>query len=152
MSSSTMQAISKPGAGASLVDILNYQDALIRAGQYEFLGRMKVLLVEASQGASVPGVVETSKVGVRFDWRNEPGADGTGYVENFIPIAQSLDRQMLLCLGASGATGRHSRLAGYSRSLLGARDAHARTDRAGNGEGSQARLDRERYRAKIHAR
>jgi hypothetical protein len=93
-----MQAVSKPGANASLVDILNYQDALKRAEQYEFLGRMKILVVEASAGASVPGVAETSRVGVRFDWRNEPGRDGTGYVENFIPIAQSLDRQMLLAL------------------------------------------------------
>jgi hypothetical protein len=98
MSSSTVQQISKPGAGASLVDILNYQDALIRAAQYEFLGRMKLLVVDASEGASVPGVGETSQVGVRFDWRNEPGPDGTGYVENFIPIGQSFDRQMLLTL------------------------------------------------------
>jgi hypothetical protein len=98
MGSSTMQAVSKPGAGASLVDILNYQDNLKRAGQFEFLGRMKILVVEASAGASVPGVAETSRVGVRFDWRNEPGPDGTGYVDNFIPIAQSLDRQMLLAL------------------------------------------------------
>ena len=52
MGSSTMQAVSKPGAGASLVDILNYQDNLKRAGQFEFLGRMKILVVEASAGAS----------------------------------------------------------------------------------------------------
>src|SRR5579862_8952802 len=98
MSSSTMQAISKPGAGATLVDVLNYQDALVRAGQYEFLGKMKLLVVEAAEGASVPGQAETSKVGVRFDWYNGPGKDGTGFVDTFIPIAQSLDRQMLLAL------------------------------------------------------
>ena len=98
MSSSTVQQISRPGANASLVDILNYQDDLIRTGQYQYLGRMKLLVVEASEGASVPGVGETSKVGVRFDWYNEPGPGGIGYVDNFIPIAQSLDRQMLLCL------------------------------------------------------
>jgi hypothetical protein len=91
-----MGSVAKVGMQATWVDVLKYQDELIRSQQFEYLGRMKLLVVEAADGASVANV-ETGKLGVRFDWYNEPAPKG-GYVENFVPIAQSLDRRMLLCM------------------------------------------------------
>ena len=94
-----VQEVKKPGIGASVEDVLNYQDELVRTGQFEILGKMKTLVLEPARDANVPGRNETSVVGVRLDWRNEEAPKG-GYLENFVQIAQSLDRTMLLCLGA----------------------------------------------------
>jgi hypothetical protein len=96
----TAAMVPRPQAGAKLPDVLAYQDHLIAAQQYEYLGRMKMVVLEASKGANVPGIAETSIVGVRLDWCNEPNPNGKGYLDNFIPIAQSLDHSMLLILGA----------------------------------------------------
>ena len=90
-------APAKPGMQADLATMIAYQDELVRTQQYEYLGKAKIIVIEASRDANVPGVEETSVVGVRLDWRNDPDPKG-GYIENFLPIAQSLDRKLLLAL------------------------------------------------------
>lgn len=90
-------AVAKPGQQAGLADWLRYADELVRTQQYEYLGKGKVIVLEASKGANVPGVGETAKVGVRLDWRNDTPPQG-GVRENFIRLAQSLDHQMILAL------------------------------------------------------
>jgi hypothetical protein len=89
--------VAKPGQQAKLDDWLRYADDLIRVGQLEYLGKCKVIVLEASRGANVPGLSETSKVGVRLDWRNDDSQPGR-IVECFMRIAQSLDRRLLLAL------------------------------------------------------
>lgn len=95
----TATAPSKLSAGATIADVLNYQDELVRTKQYEYLGKAKLVVLEAAQDANVPSPAITRSVGVRLDWRNEELPQG-GVAENFLPIAQSRDHAMLLCLGA----------------------------------------------------
>jgi hypothetical protein len=90
-------AVSGPGQQASLVDWMNYEDSLVRTQQYEFLGRVKVIVLEAAQGVHAPDASETSKVGLRMDFYNNPLPRG-GTADNSIPIAQSLGKPKVLVL------------------------------------------------------
>lgn len=91
-------AVSKPGVQAGVAEWLAYADQLVQTQQYEYLGKMKVIVLEAARAANVPGLAETTKVGVRLDWRNEEHPSGKGMLENYIRIAQAFDRKTLLCL------------------------------------------------------
>src|SRR5580693_827347 len=89
--------VAKPGMQAGLAEWLSYEEDLIRTGQFEYLGKGKVIVLEASAGANVPGLAETTKVGVRLDWRNDDSEPGR-ILENYIRIAQSYDKRVLLAL------------------------------------------------------
>lgn len=90
-------AVPKPGVQAGLAEWLAYADDLVRTQQYEYLGKGKVIVIEAAKGANVPGLAETTKVGVRLDWRNDDSVPGRTK-EYFLRIAQSFDRRLLLAL------------------------------------------------------
>lgn len=90
-------AVAKPGVQAGLAEWLAYADRLAETGQYEYLGKGKVIVLEAAAGAAVPGLAETAKVGVRLDWRNDDSVPGR-IQENYIRVAQSFDRRVLLTL------------------------------------------------------
>lgn len=90
-------AVPRPGLAAGLAEWLAYADKLVETGQFEYLGKAKVIVVEAAKGAAVPGLAETTKVGVRLDWRNDDSVPGR-IQENFIRIGQSFDRRLLVAL------------------------------------------------------
>ena len=90
-------AVPKPGVQAGLAEWLDYADKLVATQQYEYLGKAKVIVLEAARAANVPGAAETNLVGVRLDWRNDDSVPGRIY-ENYLRIAQSYDRRLLLAL------------------------------------------------------
>jgi len=87
----------RPGAGATLDDIFRYQRECVDTGNYEFLGRCKRIVLEAEEGTrtQAPGV--TSKLGHILEWYDQPHPKG-GRVANYLPIAQTPGRKMVLAL------------------------------------------------------
>jgi hypothetical protein len=68
------------------VDILNYQNELVRTGKYISLGRMQKIAIEpADDWMPPPNDPVIAKFGRLIDLR-----------DRFLPIAQSLDRSMIL--------------------------------------------------------
>ncbi len=92
-----MNATAKPALGATLQDFLAYQDHLVQTQQYEYLGRMKKIVLEAEDGARTQGPHVTGKIGHCLDWYNEKGPKGE-ILPSFLSIGQSRDRRMILPL------------------------------------------------------
>jgi len=95
--SSAVQATPRPGMASSLDDIFKYQNELVRTAQFDYLGRLKRIVLEAEEGARTLGDNVTSKIGHVLEWYNQPHPKG-GYVQQYLPIGQSRDRQMVLAL------------------------------------------------------
>jgi len=95
--STAVQAVPRPNAGAALADILAYQRALVDTGQYEYLGRMKRVVLEAEEGARTQAAAVTSKLGHCLEWYDQRHPKG-GTIRNYVPIGQSPDRKMILAL------------------------------------------------------
>lgn len=70
---------------SSVGDILKYQLECVRTGQFEYLGKIKCIVLEAAAGANLPAAAVTNRVGLRLDFYNEGPA-----------LAQTLDRSQLL--------------------------------------------------------
>lgn len=71
---------------ASPVDILRYQNELVRTGNYEPLGRMQKIAIEPADGwTPPPNDPVIAKFGRLIDLR-----------DRFLPIAQSRDKSMIL--------------------------------------------------------
>lgn len=91
------QAPSRPGAGATLADIFDYQRRMVDTNNFEFLGRMKRIVLEAEENARTQPQNVTDKLGHVLEWYNQPHPKG-GVVQNYLPIGQTYDRKMLLAL------------------------------------------------------
>ena len=97
MGTAVAAPLARPGLAATLEEIFKYQNQLVDTGNYEFLGRMKRIVLEAEQDArtQAPGI--TSKIGHVLEWYNQPHPRG-GMIQNYVPIAQSRDHKMVLAL------------------------------------------------------
>jgi hypothetical protein len=96
--STAVQQPTRPGLAASLEDIFNFQRRCVAdARNYEFLGRMKKIVLEAEAGTPTQGPAVTSKIGHVLEWYNTPRPQG-GVVSNYLPIGQTWDRKMVLAL------------------------------------------------------
>lgn len=92
-----VQTVPQPPIGAALADILAYQDELVRVGQYEMLGKMKRVVLEAEADARTQAPHVTGRMGHILEWYDQPHPRG-GTIRQYTPIAQSLDRRMILAL------------------------------------------------------
>lgn len=94
---SAITAVPRPAAGSGVEEFLKYGRELVQTGQYEYLGRCKRIVLEAEAGArtQAPGV--TAKIGHVLEWYDTAHPKG-GTIRNYMPIGQSPDRRMLLCL------------------------------------------------------
>lgn len=72
----------------TVTDVLAYQTQCKRTGQYQEIGRLKKIVLEANKDSHIPGRSETDRVGLTLDLYN-----------GFIPLAQTMDRSQLLLLG-----------------------------------------------------
>ena len=97
MGSATQQMVARPPAGAAMADVLAYQDQLVNAGQYEYLGRMKRIVLEAEAGARTQAAGVTNKMGHCLEWYDARHPKG-GTIRSYLPIAQSPDRKMVLAI------------------------------------------------------
>lgn len=97
MSAAVQQPTQRPGLSASLEEIFKYQRQLVDTGNYEFLGRMKRIVLEAEEGTPTQPQSVTSKLGHVLEWYNQRHPKG-GAVQNYVPIAQSRDHKMVLSL------------------------------------------------------
>lgn len=88
---------SKPRANSKLPDMLEYQRTLAQTRNYEYLGLMKRVVLEAEKDArtQAPGV--TSKLGHCLEWYDQRHPKG-GTIRQYMPIAQSIGGAMILCL------------------------------------------------------
>ncbi len=80
---------------SSPVDFLAWQDEQIRTGQYDLMGRVWVIVLEAAKGAAVPEKKVADKLGVRLEFY---GYDGQTGVPLMPQIAVTKDKSTLLLL------------------------------------------------------
>jgi len=97
MGSTAIAAPPRPGLAASLDDIFKFQNETVAAGNYEFLGRCKKIVLEAEEGARTQAPHVTAKIGHVLDWYDTPHPQG-GTVRNYLPIGQTRDHKMILAL------------------------------------------------------
>lgn len=71
MTTSTL--VSAPAANAGPADVIAWQHDCIRAGQFQVLGKIWMINLEASAGAQVPGKNVASLLGTRIEFYNEFG-------------------------------------------------------------------------------
>lgn len=95
--STAVQPIARPGLSAPLEDILKYQRQVVDSGEYEFLGRMKRIVLEAERDARTQSPGVTEKLGHVLEWYNQRRPNG-GQILNYLPIGQTRDRKMILAL------------------------------------------------------
>lgn len=68
-------------------DLLNWQDEQTKTGNYEFLGKVWLIVLEAAKGAAVPEPSVASVLGTRLEFYGEG-----------LPVAQTRDHSSLLLL------------------------------------------------------
>ena len=91
MSTATMDSTVTNGPAS----ILNWQAEQIRTRNYELVGHIWKVVLEASHGAATPQKSVSSTVGCALDWYGYENVNG----QNRLPrIAQSRDRNTLLLL------------------------------------------------------
>jgi hypothetical protein len=79
----------------SPADTINWQAEQIRTRQYELVGHIWKVVLEASRGAAVPQASVAHTVGTCLDWYGYENVNG----KNCLPrVAQSRDRSTLLLL------------------------------------------------------